>query len=67
MVRIATGVAGLGLSNACLTVLGLASPLHGLREPIVSDAALYVLQYSTVFDIDTLHFVPVYSVFCISN
>lgn len=67
MVRIATGVAGLRLGNACLTVLGLASPLHELREPIVSDAALYVLQYSTVFDIDTLHFVSVYSVFCISN
>lgn len=67
MVRIATGVAGLGLGNACLTVLGLASPLHELREPIVSDAALYVLQYSTVFAIDTLHFVSVYSVFCISN
>ena len=52
MVRIATGVAGLGLGNACLTVLGLASPLHELREPIVSGWTLFLcIQYSVLYSI----------------
>lgn len=63
MVRIATGVAGLDL-----TILGLASPLHELREPIVSDCSLlYFTPYSTrqylILILRTFH--SVYSVFCI--